>query len=72
MVAQSSISSVSESDSEKVSDFPTRSASGKPAVLSLLDRLRAPQKLELTRPQDESVSYCRKRPFCSPDTKSVT
>ena len=83
MATQASVSSLcSESESENDTDrVPTGSKDCKLAVPSgpsLLDRLRAPQKSELTRKHvlrknpAQGESLPKKRPFYSTNPKSVT
>ena len=75
-------SSVCESDSSHVSDFTTENIStgSEAEVQSLLDRLKAPQRSELTRKRvirknlssSHHGNVCKKRPCCSTNPKSVT
>ena len=49
--SKASVLILSESDSEQASDFLPGSKGSEPAIPSLLDCLRAPQKLKLTQKQ---------------------
>lgn len=83
-VSSSSVSVLSESDSEQASErtseltseLPPGSSSG--SQPSLLDKLRAPRKSELTRKRKlrknppSHPTYAKRRPSCSTDPKSVT
>ena len=80
MASEASVSSVLDGDSDQTSDLPSGSIStdSEPVVPSLLDRLRAPQKSELTRKRAlrknplSAESHCKKRPSCSTTPKSIT
>ena len=78
MATQARVSSESESESESDSEQVPVSTGTEPAVPSLLDRLRAPQKSDLTRKRSlqknpaPGESQRKKRPSCSTNPKSVT
>ena len=72
MDSEASVPILSESQSDQASDLLPGSKGSKPAILSLLDRLRAPQRSELTWKRavktnlSAADSHHKKRPCCLP------